>query len=237
MKRKTYLFPLMAVTALSLSLAACDDKKDETAAVDSTAVETPATTAETPAADAAAVAPVAVTVAADGATAYATAEGASTGAVFVTLTAAGDADKLVGATTDVATSVEIHESAVDAASGAATMRKVDSVELQPGQPVSFKPDGYHLMLIGLTAPLTAGQTFNVTLDFDKAADVVVPVTVTAPGAADAGHDHQDVVSPEADDATATETPADATSTTEEAPATTEAPSEPAAEEGTQTPAQ
>jgi len=179
MKRALYLMPLMAATALTFSLGACDDTKTEdTAAADQTTI-----TAETPAAgDVAATTAPAATINAEGATAYATAPGAPTGAVFLTLHNPGAAaDKLVGASTNVAASVEIHESATDA-NGVATMTKVDALEIPAGQQVSLKPDGYHLMLMGLTAPLAEGTPFDVTLDFENAPDVTLSVTVTAPGA-------------------------------------------------------
>lgn len=39
------------------------------------------------------------------------------------------------------------------------------------------PGGYHVMLIGLTGDLTEGMTFDLTLTFEKAGDVIIPVTV------------------------------------------------------------
>lgn len=178
MKRYLYLFPLMAFTAATLALSACDDNKaEDTAAADQTMTAPETTTAD------AMVAPSAATVTAMDGKSFATAPGVTVGGVFVTLQNSGtETDKLVGATTDVAPTVEIHETSMDSATGTMQMRKVDSVEIGAGQQATLSPEGYHIMLMGLTAPLTEGQTFNVTLDFDKSADVVVPVTVTAAGA-------------------------------------------------------
>lgn len=177
MKRSHYLLPLMAVTALSLSLTACDDKKEqENAATEQTTTTT--TEEQTPAPA------VAATIDASNASAYATAEGARTGAVFVTLyNPQASVDKLLGASSDKASLVEIHESYVDEADGTMQMRKVESVEILPSQQVQLKPGGYHIMLIDLAAPLVEGQTFNVVLKFQNAGDVSVPVIVTAPGGA------------------------------------------------------
>ena len=216
MKRSYYLFPLMAMTALSLTLAGCDDKKDDTAATETTTE----VTADTAAAEA--VAPTAI-IQAEGATAYATAEGQANGAVFLTLHNPGTtADKLVGASTPVAATVELHQNAVDA-NGVATMTKVDAIEVPAGQQVSLSPDGYHIMLMGLTAPLAAGTPFDITLDFETAADVTLPVTVTAPAAPAtteaAPMDHSTM------DATDTTTP-DAAATTDESPAAPSATDEP-----------
>ncbi|MFZ8900881.1 MAG: copper chaperone PCu(A)C [Ilumatobacteraceae bacterium] len=41
----------------------------------------------------------------------------------------------------------------------------------------LKPGGYHVMIFDLVAPLEIGQTFDVTLTFEKAGDVIVPVEV------------------------------------------------------------
>jgi len=175
MKRSFYLLPLMAGAALSLTLAACDDKKQEDTAVTE---QTTVTTEEAPVAPA-----VAATIDASNATAYATAEGARTGAVFVTLYNPQTAiDKLLGATSDKASLVEIHQSYVDDADGTMQMRKVEGVDILPSQQVELKPGGYHIMLIDLAQPLVEGQTFNVVLKFQNAGDVTVPVMVTAPGA-------------------------------------------------------
>lgn len=231
MKRRTYLFPLMAVTALSLTLAACDDNgADEPAVVEQTTSTAPAITPPSPVVDAL------------NATAYATAEGATTGAVFVTLTNPNpEADKLTGAKTDKAPTVELHQSYVDEADGTMQMRKVDSIDIPAGQSVALEPGGYHIMLMGLTAPLVEGETFTVTLMLENGGEVAVPVMITAPGAAAAtttdgttttyttpeahdttdGHVHDDgaAVAP----STTTDVPVteDTTTTTPATPATTE----------------
>lgn len=194
MKRKLYLYPLMAFTAATFVLAGCDDKKDQ----DQTAVGTEATapagdqtmtstmpSATDTAGTTATTAPVAAAVTAEGATAYATTEGTTTGAVFLTLHNTGsEADRLIGASSDKST-VEIHENSVGP-DGTSQMRKVDAIDVPAGQQVTLKADGYHLMLTGLSQPLTQGETFNVTLDFEKAPDVTVPVTIVAPGDSSAG---------------------------------------------------
>lgn len=184
MKRRFALLPLMAVTALSLSLAACDDKKDQEVAEQISIVEeTIAPEAVPETAESAMPAPVLGTVEADSATSFATAEGARTGAVFVTLKNTGSVDDvLVGATSDKATMVEIHESYVDEADGTMQMRKVTGVPVPASGSVELKPGGLHIMLIDILAPLVEGETFNITLKFENAGEVVVPVTITAPGA-------------------------------------------------------
>lgn len=186
MNRKYYLFPMMAMTALSLTLAACDDKSEDAAApADTSAAEVAPTTETATTMDSTTTASGMATTAginAEGATAYATADGMSNGAVFLTLHNAQSApDKLVGASTPVASTVELHQAATDA-SGVATMTKVDAIEIPAGQQITLEPNGYHIMLMGLSAPLAEGTPFDITLDFETAPDVTLPVTVTAASA-------------------------------------------------------
>jgi copper(I)-binding protein len=47
----------------------------------------------------------------------------------------------------------------------------------PGKPITFGPGGYHVMLTGMAKPLTAGETFPVTLTFANGAEVTETVTV------------------------------------------------------------
>ncbi|PZO87143.1 MAG: hypothetical protein DI626_04675 [Micavibrio aeruginosavorus] len=210
MKRSLYLLPLMAATALSLSLAACDDNKDNQVPADQATIEQPATT-ETPAPEAATeAAPAQTMMAASSATAYATAEGATTGAVFLTIQNTGTADaKLVGASSDASSSVEIHETYTDPATGTTEMRTVVPVDIAAGQTLEMRPDGYHLMLLGLNKTLVEGETLSLTLRFQNAPDVVIPVTITAPGGTDSSaatttHDHDAMTAPTTEAPAATE---------------------------------
>ena len=51
----------------------------------------------------------------------------------------------------------------------------------------LEPGKMHLMLIGLKAPLKVGESFPVTLTFEKAGAINVTVSVEKPGAT--GMDH------------------------------------------------
>ena len=74
---------------------------------------------------------------------------------------------IVGARSDVANTVEIHESLeVD---GMSQMRMRDRIELGPGARVELKPAGLHLMLIGLKQPLAEGQQVPVAFQLDDGA--------------------------------------------------------------------
>jgi periplasmic copper chaperone A len=111
--------------------------------------------------------------------ARATPGGAQTAAAYVTLQSdAGD--KLTGISTPAAQKAEVHEMTMD--NGVMKMRPVDGLDLPAGKPVTLKPGGYHIMLTGLTKPLEAGQTFPMTLDFAKAGEKQVTVSIEKVGA-------------------------------------------------------
>ena len=101
-------------------------------------------------------------------------------------------DRLVRASTPIASRVELHTMAVDA-QGVMRMREVDGVALAPKARVQMKPGlGLHLMLIGLKEPLKEDASFPMTLEFERAGKVEVKVIVGQPkpaGAAASGHTH------------------------------------------------
>ena len=48
------------------------------------------------------------------------------------------------------------------------MREVEMIEIPAGKPMNLGENGYHLMLIGLSAPLKAGDMFPMMLSFKMA---------------------------------------------------------------------
>jgi hypothetical protein len=62
------------------------------------------------------------------------------------------------------------------------MRPVAALDIPAGQPVTLKPGGEHIMLIGLQHPLREGQTFPLTLNFEKAGARTVTVAIEKAGA-------------------------------------------------------
>jgi copper(I)-binding protein len=113
----------------------------------------------------------------------ATPGGAKIGGGYMTITNNGSApDKLIAAAApSVADHVEIHEMAMT--NDVMTMRKLDSgVAVPPGKTVAFAPGGYHLMLMGLKAPLKEGDRVKATLTFEKAGPVEVTINVEGVGA-------------------------------------------------------
>jgi uncharacterized protein YcnI/copper(I)-binding protein len=97
-------------------------------------------------------------------------------------------DVLLGGSSDTAARVEVHETSIGE-DGVASMRKLDAVEIKPGESVELKPAGMHLMLIGLKAPLKESDTLKVKLNFKKAGAVDVAFAVKASGGATMPMDH------------------------------------------------
>ena len=58
---------------------------------------------------------------------------------------------------------------------------VATLPVQPGKSVTLAPGGYHIMLTGLKQPLQQGDTFPLTLNFEKAGQVTATVTVQKAG--------------------------------------------------------
>lgn len=117
--------------------------------------------------------------------ARATASTAKVGGVFMTLT--GGPDKVVSAASPVAETVELHETVRDG--NVMRMRPVTALGVAPDTPTVLKPGSYHVMLIGLRKQLNKGDTFPMTLTFEKGKPVTVTVTVQAAGAMGSGHSH------------------------------------------------
>lgn len=110
-----------------------------------------------------------------------------TGAGFMTLkNPDAKPNALVAVESPLARTVQIHQSSMSG--GMASMKQVARVELPPGGGVTFAPGGYHLMLIGLTKAVKAGDTVPATLTFASGAKLKVSfvATLTPPAA---GHDH------------------------------------------------
>ena len=114
--------------------------------------------------------------------ARATPKGASTGAAYVTITnSGGKTERLSCASSPAAATCQIHEMAMD--KGVMKMRPVQGgLEIKPGQTVTLKPGGYHMMLEGLKAPLKTGDNLEATLTSSDGASVKVEFPIAAIGA-------------------------------------------------------
>ncbi|HVM81504.1 MAG TPA: copper chaperone PCu(A)C [Stellaceae bacterium] len=118
--------------------------------------------------------------------ARATPGGAKTGAVYLTVVngTASD-DKIVGASTPAAREAQLHTMIDD--NGVMKMRELKSIDVKAGATVTLKPGGMHVMLLGLTKPLKPGDSFSLTLEFEKGGKKELAVAVTKAGAMGMGN--------------------------------------------------
>lgn len=112
-------------------------------------------------------------------------------AYFVISNAGADADRLTGVDSPVAGTAQLHEHVNK--DGLMKMQQVQTVDIPPGGEVKFAPMAYHVMLLDLKdrSKLTDGQSFPLTLHFEKTGDVTVDVMVQkqAPDDAPPAHAH------------------------------------------------
>jgi copper(I)-binding protein len=116
----------------------------------------------------------------------ATPKGASSGAGYLTLTNSGTApDRLTCAGTDVAAQCQIYTMGME--NGVMKMRPVErGLEIKPGETVTLKPGGDHMMFVKLKHPLQIGSAVEATLQFEKAGAAKIEMPVVAIGAAAPG---------------------------------------------------
>jgi copper(I)-binding protein len=107
----------------------------------------------------------------------ATPSGAATAAGYGVITNRGPTtDRLMGASTAVAQSVEVHQ--MSTAGGIMRMRALPAgLPIAASGTVRLAPNGYHLMLTGVKRPLKAGEHVRLTLKFQRAGAVPVDFTV------------------------------------------------------------
>ena len=112
----------------------------------------------------------------------------SASGAFMSVTADSDS-KLLSVASPAAKDVQIHEMSMK--NDVMSMGPVKSVDLPAGKTVNFDPNGYHVMLMGLTAQLKEGDSVPLTLTIENAKGEKETVEVKAPVKALTmeGHDH------------------------------------------------
>jgi len=98
-------------------------------------------------------------------------------AYFVISNAGPDADRLTGVDSPVAGVAQLHEHVNK--DGLMKMQQVQTVDIPAGGELKFAPMAYHVMLLDLKdrSKLKDGQSFPLTLHFEKTGDVTVDVKV------------------------------------------------------------
>jgi len=106
---------------------------------------------------------------------------AKAGAAFMFIfNETGKDDTLIAAKSDVSKKVELHTHLMEG--GVMKMREVEGgIPVKNGATQELKPGSYHVMFMGLNAPLKEGTTFPVTLVFKHAGEKTITVDVMGPG--------------------------------------------------------
>ena len=102
------------------------------------------------------------------------------GAAYLTITNSGPSDTLTGISTPVAAMAELHRTIND--NGVMKMRPVQSLPIDAGKSVTLAPNGYHIMLMNLKQTLKEGESFPITLTFQKAGNITATATIKKAGA-------------------------------------------------------
>ncbi len=111
----------------------------------------------------------------------ATAPKAPNGAAFMVLMNQGNEDlAVVAASSDVAERVELHTHLKE--DGVMKMRQVPQIDVPAGGEVVLQPGSYHVMFLGLHAPLKQGESFEVRLELQNGETVTVDVPIQSAGA-------------------------------------------------------
>jgi len=110
-------------------------------------------------------------------TARAMLPGAQVGGGYLTIENDGTTDdRLVGASSDRALSVQIHEMKIS--DGVMSMNELKQGLAVPAKAkTELKPGSYHLMFMNVEQPFKQGETIKATLNFEKAGAVNVDFTV------------------------------------------------------------
>lgn len=116
------------------------------------------------------------------------AQGENGAIYFVIHNQGSSADRLTGVSSDIAESVEMHES--EMSGDVMQMQPVDSVPLEASAEVRFEPGGLHVMLVNLKKDLKVGDEVEMTLHFANFEDISVKVPVSdMPVSEDHSSDH------------------------------------------------
>ena len=105
-------------------------------------------------------------------------------ALFADVSNDGPEDvSIVGATTEVASMVEIHEVA-----DGIMREKSGGVVIPAGESAALMPGGDHIMLMGLTSELIAGDRLEVVVTLSDGTEVLVDAEIRAFAAGDEEYD-------------------------------------------------
>lgn len=106
---------------------------------------------------------------------------ATTAPIYLHIVSAKDPDRLLSVDAAMANHIELHD---DSPQATARVIPTPIIDIPGGATVNLGPGGRYLTLVGLKAPLKEGESFLLTLKFDKAGTSSTSVKVL--GAAASG---------------------------------------------------
>jgi hypothetical protein len=114
---------------------------------------------------------------------YARVSAARNGAAYVTIVNDGNQpDRLIRVASPRSARVEMHTMTMEG--DIMRMRQVTDIEVPSNAKVAMRPgEGLHIMLIGLKGPLTEGERFPLSLEFERSGKLEVTVEVEKPAPA------------------------------------------------------
>ena len=102
--------------------------------------------------------------------------GQSMTAAYMIIANEGDVDEeLLSVDSEIAENVELHS--MEQQGEMMRMRRVDSIVIGAGDEVALEPGGLHIMLIGLTQEIKAGDTVEFKLTFESEENLTVSAPV------------------------------------------------------------
>jgi copper(I)-binding protein len=107
--------------------------------------------------------------------ARATAGKTTVGAVYLSIVSPTP-DRLVSASSPIANKVDLMTMG-GGDGGMMKMSYLKSIDVPANKPVTLDPDGLHIWLAGLEQPLKAGESFPLTLTFEKAGQREITVSI------------------------------------------------------------
>ncbi|MFT6607056.1 MAG: copper(I)-binding protein [Halocynthiibacter sp.] len=103
--------------------------------------------------------------------------GKSSAAFFEIVNSGPEADRLIDAKSDAAKRVELHTHK-DMGEGIMKMMHVpEGFEIGAGETHALERGGDHVMIMGVVAPLVAGETVSITLVFEQAGEITLDVPI------------------------------------------------------------
>ncbi|MEA1903152.1 MAG: copper chaperone PCu(A)C [Actinomycetota bacterium] len=101
------------------------------------------------------------------------------GALYFTADGYGTDDRLIGADSDIAPMVQVHETIMND-DGTMGMNHVEGLDLPADGQLVLEPGGYHVMFMTVDR-LDVGDVVEVVLQWEMAGDMTLQVEVVAPG--------------------------------------------------------